>query len=213
MELSNELQKEEEQRRAAEQRARLWLREAIPLQAETYDKFGYIEVPSQLHKGRTYRIYGGEGDFRTSLYLNGKKQARLCLMMLDPEIPPTDRVIAEYYLLHADEQLYLATANIQNLVPEIRAGRFGPMYRLSGAGGLRNLGREAQIRWSRYIAKFLVLAMIATLLTWLLGIGDWARTSFVATTINYVGRIGFIFLSAILLFMLLCRIMRRFRSG
>ena len=167
MEFSSELQREEEQRRAAEQRARSWLKEVLPLQAEIYEKFNFIEVPSKLYKGRTYRIHGGEGDFRTSLYQNGKKLARLCLMMLDPEIPPTDRVIAEYYLLQGDEQQYLATANIQNLVPESRAGRLGSLYGLSGGHRLAGSDGPASTAWGRVAIKIVVLVAVGMLLVWL----------------------------------------------
>ena len=156
MDSFNELKKEEEQRRAAEQRARGWLKEILPQQAEIYEKFGFIEVSSSLHRGRTYRIHGGEGDFRTSMYLNGKKAARLCMMMLDPEIPPTDRVIAEYYFLTGDEHHYLATANIQNLVPESRAGRLGTICGLPAGGALG--GRRAwPPAWTRWVWPCLLL--------------------------------------------------------
>jgi hypothetical protein len=105
-----------EHHRESEQRARLWLKEIVPTQAEVYERFGFIEIPSRLYKDRTYRIYGGEGDFRTSLYQNGRKIARLCMAMTNPDIPPTDRVIAEYFLLRNDERHYLDIANIQTLV-------------------------------------------------------------------------------------------------
>lgn len=167
MEFSSELQREEDQRRAAEQRARAWLKEVIPLQAEIYEKFNFIEVPSKLYKGRTYRIHGGEGDFRTSLYQNGKKLARLCLMMLDPEIPPTDRVIAEYYLLQGDEQQYLATANIQNLVPESRAGRLSALYGFPGGNRLNGPDGQATSDWTRHAVKIFLLISACLLLIWL----------------------------------------------
>jgi len=93
-----------------ERTARQWLRKLLSAQAEQYDAHGYLEVGSTLIPGRSYRIYR-DGCF-TSVYEAGREVAGSCLKLRNPSLPPTDRVIAEYFLIRGDEDTYLTTANI-----------------------------------------------------------------------------------------------------
>jgi hypothetical protein len=95
---------------AAEITARQWLRKLISSQADQYDAQGYVDVRSALNPGRSYRIY--RDGYTTSVYEAGRAVARSCLKLRSPSLPPTDRVIAEYFLIRGDEPTYVATANI-----------------------------------------------------------------------------------------------------
>jgi hypothetical protein len=92
--------------------ARRWLAELVPEQAERYEREGFIEAPSTIYPGRVYRIHGGEGTYRTQVLERGQVARRVCLVLRDRGLPPTDRVLAEYLMIRGDERRYLRTANI-----------------------------------------------------------------------------------------------------
>lgn len=96
-----------------EERAREWLRQLIPDQADKYIEEGCVEVGSSLFPQRIYRVhYENVG---TEVYQKGKKVALCCMHLVDPSLPPTDRVIGEYFYIRGDERNYLHTANITRL--------------------------------------------------------------------------------------------------
>ena len=95
-----------------EARARLWLEELIPDQAKEYTKKRFIEVKSKLFPDMRYRIYGYSKN--TVLLHNKQVIARLCIHP-NENLPPTDRVIGEYYFIQGDERTYLDIANITTL--------------------------------------------------------------------------------------------------
>lgn len=96
-------------RQAAEQRAAGLLREH--LSDHQYQQLlgdGYLEVPSQLDPGRTYRIPAQPG--RVAVYEGGRPVAQLCVIAADP-VPQADLILAQKWLIEADEWAYLAVAN------------------------------------------------------------------------------------------------------
>jgi hypothetical protein len=95
--------------RRAERTAQRWLRQLIPGQADCYAEHGFVEIDSTLIPGRRYRIHRSR---LTDVYERGTPRGCSCLQLDDPRLPPTDRVIAEYFLIQGDEPGYLETANI-----------------------------------------------------------------------------------------------------
>lgn len=90
-------------------RAQALLREN--LRADQYRQLlqrGYLEIPSQLHPGRCYRIPRSRG--LVQVYEAGQKRGELCLVARDP-VPYTDLILAQKLLIEADETAYLATVN------------------------------------------------------------------------------------------------------
>jgi hypothetical protein len=96
--------------RIAEDTARRWLRKLIPDQAESYSMRGCIQIESTLFPGRVYRLH--RSGQLTEVCKGGKTVARSCIHLRDSTMPPTDKVIAEYFLIRGDEKGYLATANV-----------------------------------------------------------------------------------------------------
>jgi len=101
-----------QERKEAEEQARALLQNLLPDQARQYRERNFIELPSRLYKDRYYRIHGGWGSYKTEVVEGGKVIARCCLILTDPFLPPTDRVLAEYFLIRGAEEEYLQTANI-----------------------------------------------------------------------------------------------------
>ena len=93
-----------------EARARAWLCELIPRQGLSYMVCGWIELRSILNPRRLYRIH--RENCGTEIYEDGILTANACMYTVDSSIPPTDRVLAEYFLLSGDEARYLSSANI-----------------------------------------------------------------------------------------------------
>ena len=108
------------QSRTAELKARTWLLELVCDQGYTYVMDGVLNVRSTLYPGRIYRIYH---DARTEIFEHGRIIGHACIHTVDPSIPSTDRVLAEYFLLKGDEQRYLKTANIFLEAPSHRQDR------------------------------------------------------------------------------------------
>ncbi len=92
-----------------EQRAKKWLGELIPEQAQLYAFSRYIEIESKLYAGRYYRIFSNA---LTEIYERGKRTATCCIHLRDLSIPRTDRVIGEYFMIKGDENTYLRIANV-----------------------------------------------------------------------------------------------------
>jgi hypothetical protein len=95
---------------SSEDAARRWLRKLIPQQADRYAAEGCIEIDSTLVPGRRYRIHRSR---LTDVCQRGTPRRRSCLRLSDGALPPTDRVLAEYFLIQGDESSYLKTANIK----------------------------------------------------------------------------------------------------
>lgn len=93
----------------SERRAVRILGELLPDQAEQYRKQKFIDVRSSHHKGRVYRLQSGR---RTTIFCNGEPAGCACLTLRGLQFPPTDRVLAEYFLIRGDEKRYMRTANI-----------------------------------------------------------------------------------------------------
>ena len=94
----------------AEDTARRWLQKLIPDQAHAYSMTGRVRIESTLFPGRIYHIY--QNGYRTDVIERGKAVAKSCIHLRQSSLPPTDRVIAEYFLIRGDEKNYLATANV-----------------------------------------------------------------------------------------------------
>ena len=96
----------------SEQKAKKWLGELIPEQAQLYAFRRYIEIDSKLYAGRHYRIFSNA---LTAIYEKGKQTATCCIHLRDLSIPPTDRVIGEYFMIKGDEKSYLRIANVTRI--------------------------------------------------------------------------------------------------
>jgi hypothetical protein len=96
-------------RQAADERAKNLLRAQVSVcQQQQLLTDGYLEVPSQLYPGRVYRIPAQPG--RVAVYEAGRQIAQLCVVACDP-VPHADLILAQKWLIEADEQAYLALAN------------------------------------------------------------------------------------------------------
>jgi hypothetical protein len=97
------------ERQAAEERAEGLLQEHLSnRQYRQLLTRGYLEVPSRLHPGRTYRIPTQPG--RVTVYEGGRSVAQLCIIACDPA-PYADLILAQKWLIEADEESYLTVAN------------------------------------------------------------------------------------------------------
>jgi hypothetical protein len=105
----------------AEQRAAalLWAH-LSESQAQQLLTHGYLEIPSQSHPGRTYRIPARPG--QVAVYEAGGWVGQLCLVTWDPA-PYADLILAQKWLMEADEPAYLALANWIDGAPLSRARR------------------------------------------------------------------------------------------
>ena len=93
---------------SSELKAQRLLAELIPRQARAYRRMGMIEIRSTLFPELLYRIYP---DRITEVFEDGAVVGTACIHTRDPLFPPTDRVLAEYFLLKGDESSYLRIAN------------------------------------------------------------------------------------------------------
>jgi hypothetical protein len=94
------------------QRAETLLREY--LSAGQYRQLleqGYLEVRSQLHPGRRYLIPRAPGQVK--VYEGSRVVGALCVVARDP-VPQADLLLTLKWLIEADEQAYLSTANWVN---------------------------------------------------------------------------------------------------
>ena len=96
-------------RQAAAQRAESLLREHLSdSQYQQLLANSYLEVPSRLHPGRSYWIPYRPG--RVTVYEAGRPDGQLCVIACDP-VPQADLILAQKWLIEADERAYLALAN------------------------------------------------------------------------------------------------------
>jgi hypothetical protein len=101
----------------ANSRAEKLLRDSLPCaQYQQLERFGYLDLPSQLDPSRTYRIPRLRGRVQVyESYLLGatllrRKSAELCVIACEP-VPDADLILAHKWMIEADEVHYLATAN------------------------------------------------------------------------------------------------------
>lgn len=99
----------DEERRAAEQRARTLLRHLLgDDEFERLTRRGYLDVPSPLHPGRIYRIPYFQG--MVNVIEGGISTMRLCVVPTR-WVPDPDVVIIHKLLIEGDEARYLRLAN------------------------------------------------------------------------------------------------------
>jgi predicted membrane metal-binding protein len=78
--------------------------------------FGYLEIPSRLYSNRYYRIPRERRRVQvyevceTNMGLQHQKLGELCVIACEP-MPDADLVLTHKWLIEADEQKYLNTAN------------------------------------------------------------------------------------------------------
>lgn len=101
----------------AEARAEGLLQASISPQEYSFlQQNGYLEVPSRLHIDRIYQIPRGRRRVRVYQVINSEskmqyqKLGELCVITCEP-VPDADLVLTHKWLLEADEESYLATAN------------------------------------------------------------------------------------------------------
>lgn len=106
----------------AKERAEMLLRESITAQQYQHLlNLGYLEIPSRLYPNRYYRIPRERR--RVQVYersaTNGgqphEKLGELCVIACEP-MPDADLVLTHKWLIEADEQKYLNTANWVKMV-------------------------------------------------------------------------------------------------
>jgi hypothetical protein len=99
------------------ERAEVLLQDSITRQQYLHLlNFGYLEIPSRLYSNRYYRIPRERRRVQvyevceTSLGLQHQKLGELCVIACEP-MPDADLVLTHKWLIEADEQKYLNTAN------------------------------------------------------------------------------------------------------
>jgi hypothetical protein len=99
------------------ERAETLLRESITLQQYQHlHNFGYLEIPSRLYANRYYRIPQERRRVQvyevheTNMGQQHQKLGELCVIACEP-MPDADLVLTHKWLIEADEQKYLNTAN------------------------------------------------------------------------------------------------------
>lgn len=99
------------------ERAEILLRDSISLQQYQHIlNFGYLEIPSRLYPNRYYRIPRERRRVQvyevaeTNLGPQHRKLGELCVIACEP-MPDADLVLTHKWLIEADEQKYLNTAN------------------------------------------------------------------------------------------------------
>lgn len=113
------------ERQCAEERAAGLLREHVSeRQYQQFRRDGYLEVPSQVQPGRVYRLPARPG--RVVVYEGGRPVGQLCVIATEP-VPQADLILAQKWLIEADEPAYLALANWVSGSPR---GRTGPELEL-----------------------------------------------------------------------------------
>jgi hypothetical protein len=139
--------------RQANSRAEKLLRDSLPRpQYQQLERLGYLDLPSQLDPGRTYRIPRLRGRVQVyESYLLGstllrRKTAELCVIACEP-VPDADLILAHKWMIEADEVRYLSTANwiktphswvtspYEELVTQPRAGVAPPEHPVTTHGG------------------------------------------------------------------------------
>lgn len=100
-----------------QERAEMLLRDSISPQAYKHLlNVGYLEIPSRLYSNRYYRIPRERRRVQvyevceTAAGLQHQKLGELCVIACEP-MPDADLVLTHKWLIEADEQKYLNTAN------------------------------------------------------------------------------------------------------
>ena len=93
----------------AEHRAQRLIEEVLPFeQREQLRSLGFIELKSQLVRGRTYRVPRRRG--QVQVYDDGRHAGSLCIQPLK-WVPDGDVVLMHKLMIEASESEYLRTAN------------------------------------------------------------------------------------------------------
>lgn len=99
------------------ERAEILLRDSISNQAYQHLlNLGYLEIPSRLYSNRYYRIPRERRRVQvyevheTATGIQHQKLGELCVIACEP-MPDADLVLTHKWLIEADEQRYLNTAN------------------------------------------------------------------------------------------------------
>lgn len=99
------------------ERAEILLRDSVSLQQYQHLlNFGYLEIPSRLYPNRYYRIPRERRRVQvyevadSNLGPQHRKLGELCVIACEP-MPDADLVLTHKWLIEADEQKYLNTAN------------------------------------------------------------------------------------------------------
>lgn len=96
-------------RREAESRAEAFLQENVShREYQQLLQRGFLEVPSSLYPGRTYRIPRRPG--RIKVYESGRKVGELCIYARDP-VPYPDLILTHKWMIEANERRFLSIAN------------------------------------------------------------------------------------------------------
>lgn len=105
----------------AEERAASLLREHLSeRQYRQFRRDGYLEIPSQVQPGWSYRLPARPG--RVTVYEGGVPIGQLCVIASEP-VPHADLILAQKWLIEADEPAYLALANWVSGSPHGRTRR------------------------------------------------------------------------------------------
>jgi hypothetical protein len=101
----------------AHERAELLLRASTtPQEYSSLLQYGYLEIPSRLYHNRIYQIPRERRRVRVYEVTEGeparrfKKLGELCVVACDP-VPEADLILTHKWLIEADEERYIATAN------------------------------------------------------------------------------------------------------
>lgn len=99
------------------ERAEQLLRDSVSRQAyQNLLNLGYLEIPSRLYANRYYRIPRERRRVQvyevceTAMGVQHQKLGELCVIACEP-MPDADLVLTHKWLIEADEQRYLNTAN------------------------------------------------------------------------------------------------------
>lgn len=99
------------------ERAEMLLRDSIsPQDYQKLLNLGYLEIPSRIYSNRYYRIPRERRRVQvfevceTAMGLQHQKLGELCVIACEP-MPDADLVLTHKWLIEADEQKYLNTAN------------------------------------------------------------------------------------------------------
>ena len=98
-----------QEHKRADERAERLLRDVLGEdQYQHFCQLGYIEVPSQAHPGRVYRI-GGWLE-KVVVVEHGRTIGVLCAEVME-DVPAADVVLTHKLMLEGDEEEYLRIAN------------------------------------------------------------------------------------------------------
>ena len=117
----------------ARARARAVLEKVLSIeQLEGWDRERVVEIPSEKHRGRVYRITGRQrGEPRIEVYQDGEQQASVCLQVGEGfdhyELPPDDILAAKVLLCRYAEDEVGSVGN-WSLTPAARGRNAGANF-------------------------------------------------------------------------------------